>query len=214
MSEDSPVPEPIALPAPDPTTAPAVPEPPPGHPYRPEPLAIAQNPFAAPRRAHPILGPALSLFALLLWSFVVFGQFTTSWMSGGPLPNGVAIAAVAAITFAGWLVGLRRSRASVTPRTAVHFAGRAIGIGLLAFLLFLAAIFVSMIIGSAGPRNHDFGIAFFLVLTSLVAAIVGLRWTWTVPPERSRRQQTVWKLLWAAGVLLTIVAGAELAIVG
>ena len=135
-------------------------------------------------------------------------------MSGGPLPSEVAVLAVLGITLAGWIFGLRRSRASVMPRSRIHLVGRAIGIAVLAFLLFLAAIFVAIVAGSAGPRNHDFGIAFFLVLLSLFAAIIGLRWTWAVPPERTPRQKTASALLWAAGVVLTIVAGAELAIVG
>jgi hypothetical protein len=81
-------------------------------------------------------------------------------------------------------------------------------------MLFLSAIFVSMIVGSIGSRSHDFGIAFMLVVVSTVAAVVGPRWTWPTPLERTQRQRSKLMVLWMAGALLTLVAGIELAVNG
>src|SRR5689334_7425060 len=70
---------------PGPYTAPATGGPPI---YYPPPCRAPVG--GGPRRPWPVMGSALNVFGVLLWSFVVFGQFTTSWMSGAPLAEGTA----------------------------------------------------------------------------------------------------------------------------
>jgi hypothetical protein len=190
-----------------------------GAPYRapapPEERALVPEPPPFARRSpRPILGPAVSVFAVLLWSFVVFGQFTTSWMSSGPLSERLAVCLVLIVTFASWVAGIRRSRDAMPPRTKVHLAMRAIGIGSLSLLMFVLTVFVATVIGSASSRNHDFFVAFVLVTFSLVAAIAGPPWTSPLPPTRTHRQRFALTALWIAGVVVTLVAGAELAVNG
>jgi hypothetical protein len=191
--------------------------PPATSPYRvPEPPAqsveLAEMPAFRGPRARPIAGPALALFAVLLWSFVVAGQLTTSWMSGGPLPQSFAIALVVIATFAAWIGAVRRSRHVAPPRSAVRLVGRAIAIGLLAFGLWCFAIFVAILLGGTS-RDRDFLIALFLVVLATVAAILGPRWAGPTP-ESTHRARFARTTAWVFGTILTLVAGAELAING
>ena len=114
-------------------------------------------------------------------------------------------------TVASWIAGIRHSHAVVRPRSTARFVGRSVGIAMLAFLLFLVSIFVATIFGGAMSKNHDFAIGFLLVVVSLVAAILGSRWTWPTAPVRTDRQRLVRIMLWLGGVVLTLAAGAELA---
>jgi hypothetical protein len=57
-------------------------------------------------------------------------------------------------------------------------------------------------------------IAFALVTFSLVAAIAGPPWTSPIRPLRTHRQRFTLTVFWIAGVVITFVAGAELAVNG
>ncbi len=216
----------LPLQAPAPTPAPAAlpplpPLPPPdaplasGAPYRvPAPLVVDPAPedysFAAPRKVRPLFGPALSMLGVLLWAFVVFGQFTTSWMFGTPLGQGTAVLAIFLLTFAAWIAAVSRSRGALVPTTTVRFVARAVGIAVLAFLFFVSCVIAATAFGGFS-RGHDFLIAFGLVVVSLVAAIAGPRLTTATPLQRTHRQRSVLVGLWLVGVLVTLVAGADLA---
>jgi hypothetical protein len=185
---------------------------PPGPPYRvPEPSLLPSSPFVAARRPRPVIGPALSVFAVLLWTFVVVGQFTTSWTMGATFGQGIALALVMLATFAAWVANLRRSRMLVPPQRTAGLVGRGIGIGALALSLFLACLAVATVAGSTSSKNHDFFIAFALIVVSTVAAIAGPRLTSPVRPERSHGSRFVLVVMWIAGALLTLVAAADLA---
>lgn len=191
---------------------PATIEAPPGGPYRvaeqPE-VAVAPYVHTAPR-PWPIFGPSLSVFAVLLWSFVVAGQFTTSWSMGKPLGQGVAIGMVFIATFVAWLINVRASAIAEPSRSSGRIIGRAIGIGALAFVYFVLAIIVATAFGQSA-RGLDLFVAFALVAVSLVAAIVGPRLTMRVRPTRTHRERVTLVVTWIVGVLLTLVAGADLA---
>jgi hypothetical protein len=186
-----------------------------GAPYRSQEASApveASHPFSKPRRPRPVLGPALSTFAALLWSFVVAGQFTTSWHLGAPLPQGIALSLVALATLAAWIAGVRRSGLVVPPaRRAGGLVGRALAAFVLAFGLFLACLFAATMAGATALRDHDLLIAFGLVLLATGAAIVGPKWTSPAPPERTHRQRFALVILWIMGVLVTFVAGVDLA---
>ncbi len=210
---------PLALPALPALAAPAAPAPPEpplasGAPYRAlaPPLPDAENySFAAPRKTRPLLGPALSVLGVLLWAFVVFGQFTTSWMFGAPLGQGTAVVAVVSLTLVALAFAVRRSRDAVAPRTTARLVARSVGIALLAFLFFVGCVMSATAANGVLSRGHDFLIALGLVLVSLAAAIFGPRLTSSAPLPRTHRQRSLLVGMWLAGVLLTLVAGADLA---
>ena len=167
--------------------------------------------FTPPKRApRPVIGPTLSSFGVMLWTFVVAGQFTTSWSAGRPLDQGIAVGAVVVATFVAWVLGLRRSRMSV-PRTTGWLFGRAVAIAVSTLVLFVLAIVATTAMASSSSRNHDFLVGFVLVSVSLVSVIVGARLTSPEPAERTHAQKFVQVALWVAFALLSFVAGADLA---
>jgi hypothetical protein len=202
-----PAPEALAPPAeaaPVPSGPYRVPEPPP-----PEPRAEPLPPFT--RAPRPILGGAISVFAALLWAFVVFGQLTTSWLSGAPLEPALAIAGVVLATGAAFVAATRRGRQAAPPATRARAFGRALAVVLLAFAMFGWTLFVATALGVASRRGADFPIAAALALLSLVAAIAGPRVTSAARPERTPAARVIHAALWIAGTVLTLVAGLELA---
>ena len=211
-------PAPAAAPAIDPTLPPLPPPDAPvasGAPYRvPAPLVADPEPenysFAPPRKVRPLLGPALSMLGVLLWAFVVFGQFTTSWMFGAPLGQGTAVLAIFLLTFVTWIAAVSRSRVALVPTTTARFVARAVGIAVLALLFFVSCVFAATAFGAVS-RGHDFLIALGLVAVALVAAIAGPRLTTAAPLPRTHRQRSMLVGLWLVGVLVTLVAGADLA---
>ncbi len=181
-----------------------------GAPYRvqPPPDPTPELPWARPSR--PVIGPALSVFAALLWSFVVAGQFTTSWSTGAPLGQGAAVALVLLATLAAWITSVRRSRIVMPPLRTINLVGRGIGIAALALVLFLLCLFAATVAGNTSSRNHDVLIALVLVALSAASAIGGPRLTSPTRPERTHGQRFALVVLWITCVLLTLVAGADL----
>ena len=208
-----------AVPVVEPAPASPIEEPmPSGAPYRapaPPPPQLFEAPpaelyFGRPsRKPRPLIGPALSVFAVTLWAFVVAGQFASSWSMGINVLSGHALIVVAFLTFVAWIANMRRSRAVVPPRSVMHLLWRAIGAGILAFLLFLFSLAAATAVNSA--MDVDFFAALALVLVSLGAAIAGPHLTSPSPVVRTPRQRTTLVLLWVAGTLLTLIAGADLA---
>jgi len=182
-----------------------VPAPPPAL----EPVATPELYFGPPpRKPRPLIGPALSVFAVMLWTFVVAGQFASSWTLGVRVRNGEATILLLFLTLVAWIASMRRSHIAVPPRTMMHLIWRAIGAGIVAFVLFVSCLVAATAIGSA--VELDFFVAVVLVLISLLAAIAGAHLTSPAPPERTQRQRVMLVLLWIAGTLLTLVAGADL----
>jgi hypothetical protein len=165
-----------------------------------------------PRKARPLIGPALSVFAAMLWTFVVAGQFASSWRLGVQVRSGEATILVAVATLVAFIASMRRSRIAVPPRSTFHLIWRAIGAGVVAFLLFVLSVVAAMAIN--GGLGSDFLIAFALVLLSLLSAIVGPHLTSPQKPERTQRQRALLVMLWIAGTLLTLVAGVDLGVNG
>lgn len=196
-----------------------LPEPVPSTPYRVLSPPIEPPADAPPQldatplgpRPRPLLGPALSVFGMLLWAFVVAGQFTTSWMFGTPLGQGTAVSAVLVTTFAMWIASLRRSRIVAPPRRSTHLFWRAVGVSVIAFLMFVVCLLGATFAGAVASRNHDLAIAVTLVIISTSAAIAGARLTSPTAPERTHGQRFALVAAWIAGALLTLMAGADLA---
>lgn len=185
---------------------------PPSAPYRdPAPIILEEQPPAAPsRRPRTVLGPALSVFAVLLWGFVVAGQYTTSWMLGAPIAPGTALMFIVLTTVAAGIVGLRGSQRAA-PASGLRMFWRAVRIAALASLFFLVCLVAAAVAGAASAQSHDFLIPFALVVLALLAAIAGPRVTSPVPIARFHPQAVRLVALWIAAVLLTLVAGADLA---
>ncbi len=212
-----------APPATDPAlAAPAQAAPPPAspaagpgapHPYRTPEMPQELVDFRQTSRAPwPVIGPTLSVFAVLLWTFVVAGQFTTSWTTGRPLPQGLALTAVVFGTLATWFVSVRRSHIAAPAASSLRMVGRALGVGALSFLSFVVTLVaVTTLASGSRSRDQDFFIACALVLCSLVAALLGARLTSPTPPARTHSQRFVRVTMWVFGVLLTLAAGVDLA---
>jgi len=183
-----------------------------GTPYRVLPGA-AEATFVLPpaRKPRPILGASITLFAAMLWAFVVAGQLTTSWSSGAPIGQGTAAVFVLVATALGWIGGLRQGYAVTPSVTTGRLVGRAIGVGMLGFVLFVLTIFGAAIAGNVASKNHDFLVAFLLVMVALVAAIAGPKITSPVPIERTHRMRVALIAMWVAGTLVTLIAGIDLA---
>lgn len=194
-----------------------IPAPPSSHggPYRIptapiEPPMPAFQGFPDAKPPRPIIGSALAVYGVLLWSFVVAGQFATSWITGTPMSQGTAAFLVIVATGAAWGFALQRSRNALPSATMGRFIWRGIGIGALAFLLFLVTLIVATIFGQS-THGHDFLIGFFLVAVSLAAMVMGPRLTLPKRPERTHRMKFAIISMWVVGAILTFVAGAELA---
>lgn len=188
-----------------------------GGPYRipvaPEPATLPQS-FKTgllPAKPRPFLGSALAIYGVLLWSFVVAGQFATSWMTGSPMSNGTAMLIVFAATIAAWVLAMRRTRVAVPAMTAAEGVGRGVLMLAAATLMFFLTLIVATIIGQTSSRNHDFAIAFFLVVTAVAATILGPRLTLPARPERSHGARFALVSMWIMGAIVTFIAGAELA---
>ncbi len=177
-------------------------------PYRIADPRISPEGSHLPRR-RPVIGPALSVFGVLLWAFVVAGQFTTSLSLGRPLDQKVAIGFVAVATLAAWIVHVRWSAVAMPARSAGAMVPRAFGIGALAVAFFLVALVGSTVVNSA--LRSDLLIAVGLVALSTVAAAAGPRLTLRVRPERTHRERVTLAVFWIAGAVVTLVAGIDLA---
>ncbi len=210
--------EPAALEPPHEPAATAAPTPPPvgvPTPLRwPQPEASpgatgsAVVALATPR---PLLGPALRIYGALLWSYVVFGQFTTSWIDGRPLGEGWALLGVFATTAAVAVFSVRRS-VKVAPTGALGIVRRTaavVAIALLAWFATVAGVTLTRIF------SGDAKTAFALVAMALAASIFGQRMN--RDPEGTQGihgQRVLQVMIWITLAVVTLVAGAELIAVG
>jgi hypothetical protein len=196
----------VAPPAPPMQLGPAAPMPPQ---YDFEP-----SPFINQRRPWPLLGATLATYGGLLWSYVIAGQFTTSWMSGAPMNEGTAILIVLIATSLVFAFALRRSRVA-SPVSPARMFGRAVGTFCLTGLAFFVTLLVATIAGESSYRSRDVPIAFVLVALAVIATAFAPRVTLGTAatarpsaPTHGRRVAEV--LLWVSLAVVTLVAGAEL----
>lgn len=174
-----------------------------------QPMANWQ-PQPQPKQPRPILGSAIAVYGVLLWSFIVAGQFATSWISGAPLSQGTAAFFVFVATGTAWGFALHRSRHALPSVAMGRFIWRGIGIGAIAFCFFFLTLVGATIFGQM-THGLDFLIAFVLVATAMAAMIVGPRVTTPNRPARTHGMRFAVVSMWIVGVILTMVAGAELA---
>lgn len=170
---------------------------------------VAPAPAVAPPR--PLLGPALRIFGALLWAYVVFGQFTTSWIDDRPLGEGWALLGVLATTATVAVLAMRRS-VRVTPTGALGIVRRtaaAVAIALLAWLATVA--FVTVTRAFDGDTKN----AVALVIVALAASIFGLRMNRDPRgTQGTHGRRVVQVMIWITLAVVTLVAGAELVAVG
>ncbi len=178
-------------------------------PIRPTPSApLSPAPSATPR---PLLGPALRIYGALLWAYVVFGQFTTSWIDDRPLGEGWALLGVLATTATVAVLAVRTS-VHVAPTTALGIVRRtaaAVAIALLAWFSTVAGLTVTRAL------NGDLKNAAALVFVALVASVVGLRMNRDPARDAAMHgRRVVQVMIWVTLSVVTLVAGAELVAVG
>jgi hypothetical protein len=162
------------------------------------------------KRPRPVLGPALILFAALLWAFVVIGTFTTSWLSGGaPLGEGVAIALTALATAGAWVHAVRRSR-SVPVQGLRGLMGRSAAVGLLAFVMVGALLALATQVGKASSANVDAYVTMCLLAVVALAALAGHRLATPVRPERTPGRRLAIVAFWVGVAAVTLGACAEI----
>ena len=162
----------------------------------------------------PVVGPALRTFGVMLWTFVVAGQFTTSWLTGSPLDPRIAVGAVAVTTLTAWAMALRQSRTVAPPSSTGRMVARGFGSGALSLLLFVGSLVCAVMAGGSTSRSNDFVIAFALVVLAIMAMLAGSRLTTPTSPNRTHGQRLVMVLAWVAGAAATFLAGADLALTG
>ena len=185
-------------------------------PYRTPPYEAGPYAARAPRPAWAVAGPTLRVFAVLLWSYVVVGQFTASWPLGRPIHPALALAFVALLTLFAWIAALRASHAVAPPASALRFVGRGLGIAAGSVGLFFGAVVAPMVGAVIIPhmKGYDLLVGFALVAVSLGAALLGSHISYSpdLPrPARTHGQRFALVLAWVLGALLTLVAGADLA---
>lgn len=206
----APSPPPVAIPSPNEGAPTAAEAPVPSGPYRTPPYEAPRPSPYGRRVMRPLLGPSLGTFGVLLWAYVVAGQLTTSWLTGRPLGNGVALAAVVLATFVAWALGMRRSLA-VAPASPAGVVGRAVGVLALCLAMYLVTLVFAVFVGTTAAPGHDFGIAFALVTVAFVAVVLGRRLVTPEVHERTHGERVVTVAVWVTCLLLTFVAGVDLA---
>jgi phosphoglycerol transferase MdoB-like AlkP superfamily enzyme len=162
------------------------------------------------RRPHPILGPALTVFAALLWAYVVMGTFTTSWMSGiAPLGEGVATLLVALATVTALFRAVRRSR-SVPTKGPGGLVLRTVAVGLLAFVLWVLLMIVAIAVGAVSATNVDAFMMAGLLVVAAFAARSGHRLTGAQSPANLRALSFPVVAFWLCVAAVTLAACAEI----
>jgi hypothetical protein len=162
------------------------------------------------RRPRPVLGPALTVFAALLWAYAVIGTFTTSWISGSaPLGEGVAVLLVAATAGAALAQAVRRSR-SIPANGTGGLIGRAVAVGLLAIVMWGLVVILAIVFASAIPANVDAVVMTSFLVIAAMAARTGHRMTGAAPAARLRTMSFPVFALWLGVAAATLVACAEI----
>jgi hypothetical protein len=175
-------------------------------------LAPASTPSTLlARPARPLLGPTLRVYGALLWSYVIAGQFTTSWFDdGAPLGEAWATLIVVGVTVLVLLLAMRRSAEIAPPQVGSSLVPRTLGVLALAFLAFVVTL-AGVTVGGfiLLPGRHNVLYAFVLVVAACLASLAGQRMTRPVGAHvHSTRVQNV--LIWFVLTVITLIAGAEL----
>ncbi len=173
-------------------------------------IIVPQIPDYLRRKPQPLIGPVLSVYGALLWSFVLAGQFTTSWMSSGPMDERLALFTVFLATVVTGIIALRRAQ-TAAPVTAGRVLGRAVFAFVGAGIAWFATVFVAAIAGNTASRNHDVLIAMFLLALAVTATVMGPRLTSPGPHAApSHGRKVIQVSFWAGLAVVTLIAGAEL----
>jgi hypothetical protein len=162
------------------------------------------------KRPRPVLGPAFTLLAALLWAFVVIGTFTTSWLSGGaPLAEGVAIVLVAMATAGAWTHAVRQSR-TVPAQGLGGLLRRSVVVGALAFGMWGLLVTFATLAGKASSANIDGYVTTCLLVVVAIAAVAGRRFTMPVRPARTPARSVALAAFWIGVALVTLGAYVEI----
>ncbi len=173
-------------------------------------IIVPQIPDYPRRKPQPLIGPVLSVYGALLWSFVLAGQFTTSWMNAGPMDERLALLTVFVATVGMGIIALRRAQVAA-PTSVGRVLGRAVFAFVGAFIAWFATIFVAAIAGHSASRNHDVLIAMFLLALAVTATVLGPRLTSPGPHAApSHGRKVIQVSFWAGLAVVTLIAGAEL----
>lgn len=175
----------------------------------PPPLeALQERPARAPS---PVVGPALWVSGVLLWAYVVMGQFTTSWFShAAPLGEAAATLGVVLATAIALRVAVGRSLHAREGK----IPGRAARVGLLALLLAFLVVTVLSVIARATTADLDGLVMAVLTTIALAAFLNGRRLTGPAPVPPTHRQRVFGALLWVGVGAVTLGACAEAAAAG
>lgn len=158
----------------------------------------------------PVLGPVLSVSGALLWSYVVMGQLTTSWLSGqAPLGEGLALTGVLLSTGAALAVALSQSPVE-GDWGAWATTRRAGSVLVLALLPVVAVVVLATVAGGMASANLDVPITLTLLGMAVLAVLLGWKLTRALSPPLSPRQRVYAVAFWAGAAAVTLAACGEL----
>jgi hypothetical protein len=155
-----------------------------------------------------LVGPTLRVYGALLWSFVIAGQFTTSWIDGAPVHEGLAVAFVLATTGLVGAFAMFRY-AAVTQPSRVALARGGIAVFLYAVVACVVSVFVVSVGSVFTSDRRSLLPPFVLVALALVASLVGQRAQRTATPS-THTQRVAGAMAWFVTMVLTLIAAAEL----
>jgi hypothetical protein len=203
------------------TSEPPVPAPPPPEPvdvpvqesptpYRSVPTSTDIAEMAPTSRLTTLWAPALSVSAVVLWSFVVMGQLVTTFAPGRHdmlVGEGMGALFVVGTSTTAWVRALRQSLHTAPVTGLSKRMERGLALGVLAFLGWALAMAVAIVIGNA-IGNADG------VVTLLLLALAGASYFYArrlLRAERPVARGVMTTVLWVSAGVITLAALVALA---
>jgi hypothetical protein len=167
---------------------------PPPPPIPEEPLQAVAASFRAPAR-HPLLGPAVWVFGVLTWAYVVVGELVVQL----GLPEVLGALLVLSSTGYAWVV------ASGLGDGAPFVMKRLVSLAL-AIALFVTLLFFTVTAFGSQRRAYIAAVTVFLWFVSVVAFLVGRSWTPRERYARSTGDRLRSAAIWTLSVIATLIA--------
>jgi hypothetical protein len=162
---------------------------------------VSTEPFSrALRPPRLVLGPGLWIFGALLWSYVVLGQFVVK-----DFPEGIALLTLALVVGVTYAAAVRDSLRAVPAEPSAR-RRRWLWPGVAAFGFWLGTTLLVTAVGKSSNANLDAPITLLLLALSVLAIILGRRFTHPGRPKRSLGKLALFIAAWLLAALATLAA--------